>query len=112
MLISIAILLLITLGGTILTYLYDKEDPLLVRVCAGNVIGSAVFGLIVFILACFFGFSVGTVLASVAITLLPLILLKNKRFHDGFQRDWRKAKGKLEGFTNKKLLVLAYYAAI
>jgi hypothetical protein len=112
MLISIALLLLITLGGTILTYLYDTEDPLMVRLCAGNVTGAAIFGLVVFVLACFFGLSVGVVLISLLIALLPLLLLTRKNIRKNFSRDWRKAEGKLEGTTTKKLLRLTYYFGI
>ena len=112
MLISIAALLLITLGGTILTYLYDTEDPLMVRLCAGNVIGGAVFGLAAFVLACFFGLSVWVVLVSLAIALLPLLLLTRKDIRKNFLRDWRRAEGRMEGTTNKKLLNLAYYFGI
>jgi hypothetical protein len=112
MLISILMLLLITLGGMFLTYLYDREGPLMVRLCAGNVIGSAIFGLSAFVLACFFGLTVTVVLASAAITLLPLLLLAKQDIRAGFQRDWRKAKGKLEGTTNRKILGLCYYCAL
>jgi len=112
MLISIAVLLLITLGGTILTYFYDTEGPLMVRLCAGNVIGSAIFSLAAFVLACFFGLSVGTVLVSLAITLLPLFLFSRGDARKKFLKDWRKAEGKLEGTTNKKLFSLAFYFGV
>lgn len=112
MLISILILLLITLGGTILTYLYEKEEPLLVRLCAGNVIGSVIFALAAFVLACFFYLTVWVVLVSLAITLLPLLLLAGKNIRENFRKDWRKAEGKLEGTTGKRILNLAYYSFI
>ena len=51
MLQALITILLITAAGMVLTYLYETEDPFLVRICAGNVIGSAVFSLAVFILA-------------------------------------------------------------
>jgi hypothetical protein len=112
MLIAILILLLITAGGTVLTYLYEKEDSLLVRVCAGNVIGSIVFGLAAFLLACFFYLQVWVVLVSLAIALLPLLLLTRKNIRETFLRDWRKAEGKLEGTTARRMLGLAYYSFI
>jgi hypothetical protein len=112
MLISIAILLLITIGGAALTYLYDREDSLLVRLCAGNVIGSVIFGFAAFLLACFFYLQVWVVLLAAAITLLPLLLLTRDNIRKTFLRDWRKAEGKFEGTTNKKVLTLVYYAGI
>jgi hypothetical protein len=92
--------------------LYEREDPLLVRLCAGNVIGSAVFGLAAFILACFFYLTVWVVLVSLAITLLPLLLLAVKSIRENFLRDWRRAEGKLEGATSKRILSMAYYSFI
>jgi hypothetical protein len=112
MLISIAILLLITLGGMAITYLYEKEDSFLVRLCAGNVIGGAIFSLSVFVLACFFGLSPVTVLLSLAITGLPLFLLLRNNIRRGFLSDWHKAQGKWEGTTNNKLWSLLFYFGI
>lgn len=78
MLISFVIILLITFGGLALTYLYEKEDSFLVRLCAGNVIGSAFFGLIAFLLACFWGLLPTIIFTAVGISLLPIILLIQK----------------------------------
>lgn len=112
MLVSILTLTLITLGGLFLTYLYDKEDSLLVRLCAGNVLGTVIFGLAAFILACFFYLQVWVVLVSAGIAMLPALLLLRADVKEKFRRDWRKAGGKFEGTTNKKLLNLTYYAAL
>jgi hypothetical protein len=112
MFISILILLLITIGGTLLTYLYEKEDSLLLRLCAGNVIGSAIFSLAVFILACFYYLSVWVVLVSLLLTLLPLFLLIKTGVRKSVLRDWRKAEGKWQGTTNSKILSLLYYFSL
>ncbi len=112
MLVSIAVLLLITAGGMVLTYLYDAEDSFLVRLCAGNVIGSAIFSLAVFILACFFYLSVWVVLVSLLITLLPLFLLIKNDARKSLLRDWRKAEGKWQGTTNSKIWNLLYYFGV
>jgi hypothetical protein len=110
MLFSLLIILLITFGGTALTYFYEKEDSLLVRLCAGNVIGSAIFGTICFVLACFLGLSAVTILLALAVTLLPLLLLSNKENKQLFTANLNKAKGKFEGANIWKLLSFAYYA--
>jgi hypothetical protein len=112
MLTSIIIILLITFGGTLLTYLYEKEDSLLVRVGAGNVIGSTIFGTIAFVLACFFGFSPMTILIALVVTLLPAILLKNKDIYQNFIGNLRKARGKFAGATAAKFLNFLYYFSI
>lgn len=112
MFVSLLIILLITFGGTLLTYLYEKEDSLLVRLSAGNVIGSAIFGTIAFLSAYYFGFSRGTILAALVISLLPLILLKNKSIYQNFAANLRKGRGKFEGATVKKFLSFLYYTII
>ncbi len=74
MLLSFILILLITVGGLSLTYLFAEDESLLWRLCAGNVIGSAVFSLICFLLACFFGFNQATVSLSFLTSLLLLLL--------------------------------------
>ena len=109
MLLSFILILLITVGGLILTYLFADDEPLLWRVCAGNIVGSALFGLIYFLLACFFGFNQATVSLSFLISLSPLVLFNNKANRLKFLANWRKAKGKLEGANSKKIFRFAYY---
>lgn len=112
MIISLALILLITVGGTFLTYLYEKEDSLLVRLGAGNVIGSAIFGTVGFLLACFFGLSATIVLVALVISLLPLILLTNKNIQQNFKANLQTAKGKFEGASVRKFLSFLYYFSI
>lgn len=109
MLVTLSVILLIVLSGTILTYLYEPEDSLLVRVCAGNVVGSAVFGLIAFLNACFFSFSISTVAVSLLITLFSTLLLVRKKTREKFADDLKRAKGKLENTNLPKLASLFYY---
>lgn len=110
MLVSIVLILLITVGGFGLTYLVSDDETFLWRVGAGNIIGSAVFGLICFLLACFFGLTALTAALSVLITLAPLAVFSQKNYQNAFQTDWQKAKGKFEGASLKKALPFFYYA--
>src|SRR5687767_10873937 len=96
MLISLIIILIIAFSGLALTYLFADDETFLWRVSAGNVIGSAIFGSLGFVLANFFGLSVVTVLISLVVTISPLILFTKKDFQKRFGRDWVKAKGKLQ----------------
>ncbi len=112
MILTFLIILLITCGGTALTYLYEKEDSLLVRLAAGNVTGSAIFATIGFLLACFFGLSTATVLIALLVTLLPIAILSRKQFQRQFKTNLNKARGKLDGANLKKLLKFAYYVFI
>ncbi|MGI8640789.1 MAG: hypothetical protein ACR2MG_12695 [Pyrinomonadaceae bacterium] len=111
MLLSIFLILLITVGGFSLTYLFAEDEPLLWRLCAGNVIGQAIFALICFVLACLFGFTTATISLSLLISLLPLILFSRKDTREKFSADWQTAKQNLEGTDFSKLLRFAYYAA-
>src|SRR5688500_6803676 len=111
MLISLILTALIAFGGAALAYLVAANKPLMWRLCAGNVIGSAIFGLVIFVLACLFGLSILTVAVSLAITLTPLALLRNAEIRAKFRQDWARGKGKLQGANLAKLARFAYYAA-
>ena len=110
MFISLLLLFFVTVGGLSLTYLFAEDEPLLWRLCAGNIVGSVVFGLICFLVACFFGFTPLTILLSLAITLLPLILFKRQDVRGKFLANWQTAKGQMEGTDVNKLLRFAFYA--
>jgi hypothetical protein len=110
MVISLLLLVLIASGGVALTYVMGGEKPLMWRLAAGSAIGSAIFGLIVFVAACIFGLSIATVLPSLAITLLPLVLLRRRDIRASFAHDVAKARGKLQGVDLKKSWAFAYYA--
>ncbi len=109
MLVSFIIILLVSFSGLALTYLYEKEDSLMVRLVAGNVVGAAIFGLVGFLLASFFGLSATAVLVALVISLAPLALFLRKDFQKRFKVNYQKAKGKLDGANFKKFLRFAYY---
>ncbi|MFT3744155.1 MAG: hypothetical protein QM785_07665 [Pyrinomonadaceae bacterium] len=110
MFISLILIALIAFGGLPLTYLVAKEKPMLWRLSAGTVIGSAVLGIAAFVAASFAGFSVPVLILAVVITLIPLALLERPDIRKNFLHDWAKAKGTLQGANAKKMRHLAYYA--
>ncbi len=112
MLISLFLIFLITTGGLGLTYLFAEDESLLWRVCAGNVVGSVIFGLICFLAACLFGFSVPTVLISIVGSLAPLALFIQPQNRANLLAMWQKAKMNLDGVNLEKILSVAYYLAI
>jgi hypothetical protein len=112
MLISLFLIFLLTIGGLGLTYLFAEDESLLWRLCAGSVVGSIVFGLVCFLAACLFGFSVPTVLISIAASLAPLIIFARPRNRANLLATWQKAKTNLEGANLEKILSVAYYVAI
>ncbi len=113
MFISLIIILLITFGGAALTYLFAAEDEtLLWRLSAGNIVGSAVFGISGFLLAGVIGLSSTTVYLTLLITILPLILFKKEGIKKEFRRDRQRAKSQFQGSSFKKLFRFSYYVAI
>ena len=110
MFISLILIALLASGGMALTYLVAREKPMLWRLSAGTVIGSAIFGIASFVAASLAGFSVPVLIVALAITLLPLLLLRRPDIRENFLHDWAKAKGTLQGANARKMRHLAYYA--
>ena len=106
---SLVLLALIASGGFALTYLVSEDEPFMWRVCTGSIIGSAIYSLLVFIAACFVGFTPAVVVITLIITMLPLLLLRKPVYKRRFQQDWARARGKLSGVTGRKSINLTYY---
>ncbi len=109
MLITVFILALIAFSGMALTYLIADDEPFMWRLMAGSIASSSFFAVIVFVAASMFGFSSGTIIVSIGITLLPLLLLRRPDIHKRFFHDWAKAKGTLTGGSLKKSRRFIYY---
>ena len=109
MIISLLIISLSAISGLSLTYLFSKDASLLWRLSAGNIVGSSVLGLIGFLIANFFGLSILTVLIALAISITPLLLLKNKATKKQLKLEWQRAKDKTQGATFKNFWRLTYY---
>lgn len=75
MIASLLIALLVTISGTVATYLYDEDAPIAARLCAGGVLGLAALGLVSFVVASLIGLSGAAVVFSTAICCSPLALL-------------------------------------
>jgi hypothetical protein len=58
-------------GGTLATYLYDRESPLTARIVAGGPIGLAIFGLASFVFASFLGLDGAAIALGAAVALIP-----------------------------------------
>ena len=78
MIISLALVLLATASGTVVSYLYDEGAAFAARVCAGACIGIAALGLIGFVFASFIGLTALAILfTAVVIVLLALLVLRD-----------------------------------
>ena len=102
MLISLFVIFLLSASGLSLTYLFAKDESFMWRLCAGNVAGSVLFGLVCFLAACLFGLSAPTVLISILISLLPLALLLKPKNRTDLLANWEKAKSNYKARTSKR----------
>jgi len=78
MITSLYLALLVTLSGTVATYLYDENASFGARLCAGAALGLSALGLVGFVVASFIGLSGTAILFSTAICCSPLALLTDK----------------------------------
>ncbi len=67
------------LGGTLLTFLFDRSAPRGARLCMGASIGMALMATVGFLLALMLGLGTATIILSAVLLLLPLLLLLKRR---------------------------------
>lgn len=87
MIASILLALLVTLSGTIATYLYDENASLGARLCAGAALGLSALGLVSFVVASLIGLSGMAVFFSTLICCSPLAILTDSNTLKRFQQD-------------------------
>ncbi|HEU4766774.1 MAG TPA: hypothetical protein VFS77_05345, partial [Pyrinomonadaceae bacterium] len=75
MITSLALALLVTLSGTVATYLYDEKASLGARLCAGVCLGLTALSLVAFVVASLVGLSGPAIAISTAICCSPLALV-------------------------------------
>ncbi|HSU25299.1 MAG TPA: hypothetical protein VLI65_04920, partial [Pyrinomonadaceae bacterium] len=109
MLVSVLLILLVAAGGFALTYLIESDEPFLWRAAAGLVIGSSIYGTLAFVIGCFAGLAIASPLA-LAITLVPLLLFRDRERWRRFKIDWQRATNKMQGGSWAKSLRVAFYA--
>lgn len=83
MLISLALVLICTTCGVIVTYLYDHNASLPVRICTGACTGLAALGLVGFVLASVIGLNT----LSIALTVFLLVLIAVSAIRDRERRE-------------------------
>ena len=91
MIASLLLALLVTLSGTVATYLYDENASLSARLCAGAALGLAALGLVGFVVASFVGLSGIAILFSAAICCSPLALLADNVIVSRLKSDFDRA---------------------
>ena len=82
------LLLLATLSGTLLTWLFDREAPLPARLAMGVCVGLALLAGAGYLLALAFGLGAACIGLSVAVLLAPGLLLVQYSFeNEGFKTN-------------------------
>lgn len=109
MVLSFILILLISFSGCLLTYFFAEKETFLWRLSVGNIVGSAIFGTVGFLIASFFGLSVLTASFALLIALAPIALLMKKEIKKNFFADWHNAKNRATGASFKQFLRVAYY---
>lgn len=88
---SLALVLLVTLSGAIVTYLYDENASLGARLCAGLCLGLTALSLIGFLVASLVGLTGPAIVISTAICCSPLALLTDSRIWQKIEHDFGAA---------------------
>jgi hypothetical protein len=106
------LLIIAIVGGTLLTFLFDRSTPRAARLCMGASIGMALMATIGFLLALVLDLSPATIILTSVLLLLPLLLLVNYERRDlilNNLRSQRSSRGE-SGATGIGYLV--FYLAI
>src|SRR5262245_17485695 len=110
MIASLALVLLITLSGTVATYAYDDHASVGARFCSGSCLGLAALGLVGFVVASFLGLTVATVALTALICSLPLVLLTESKRRAQFQNDLQRITLSLKRLvTQPDALTVGYF---
>ena len=75
MFLALLLLIIAIIGGTLLTFLFDRRAPRAARLCMGACMGLALLATVGFLLALAFGLGPATLVLSAVTLLLPLLLL-------------------------------------
>ena len=109
MIASLSLALLVTLSGTVATYLYDENASLGARLCAGAALGLAALGLVGFVVASFIGLSDAAILFSTAICCSPLALLTDKVILARLKYDLDRCSIATQQLTRFDLSAVGYF---
>ena len=109
MLISFCLIGLIAAGGWALTYIFKSDETALWRSAAGTVIGSAVFGVSLFVLGFAFGISATSAVLALLISSAPLLIFLRPEFRRQLQQDKAAAFARTGGFGTAQALRFGYY---
>ena len=109
MIASLSLAILVTLSGTVATYLYDENATFGARLCAGAALGLAALGLVTFIVASFIGLSGIAILFSTVICCSPLALLTDRVVISRLKHDLDRASMFTSKLTRADRTAVGYF---
>ena len=116
MLASCLLLVLATLSGTLLTYLFERSAPMPARVAMGVCLGLALLAGAAYLLALAFGLGATSIALSVAILLLPFLLLLHSRYRkvitQSVEAGLESAASLLRTPDRRKIAYIVFYCAL
>jgi len=110
MTVSLVLALLVTLSGTVATYLYDRGASFAARLCAGACLGLAALGMAGFVFASFLGLTPTTIVLSTAFCCLPLITWVDPAKRQAFFADVKSALVSAQNLFLKPSAISVGYA--
>ena len=116
MIISLALSFIAVASGTLLTYTYEDDAPLVSRLCSGACIGFGAMGLVGFIIASFLGLTMVTLALTAAILSLAFVLVINEKFRSALNDDFDRALRAISRASSKPdrwaFIYFLFYAAV
>jgi hypothetical protein len=102
--------LLVTAGGTLVSYLYDDDAAFAARLCAGACVGIAALGLVGFVFASILGLTTLAILLTLLVLIsLPLFALRNPTRRLVIQYDLRATYRAIrQGYLDPGRLPIGY----
>lgn len=104
-------------GGVVLTYAYDRDASLFMRLCAGIFIGTIVQALVCLVLASAFSLNVFTVWAATLASALPLALFGRESYRARFLKDLERGVSSLKRLATlrapgRRLMIIALFGLV
>jgi hypothetical protein len=90
-LVSLLLTLIAIASGYVLTYIFEEDEPLASRLCAGACIGFALMGLMGFLFALALGLYAVTLALTALVTAAPLLLLTRKSYRNRINHELNHA---------------------
>jgi hypothetical protein len=108
--ISLALVFLVTASGTLASYFYDEDTPFAARLCAGVCVGIAALGLLGFVFASFLGLTPLTIFLTVlVIVALPLLVLRSPNRRAFVRQDLKNTSRGIRRALSKPALIQIGY---